>query len=367
MSDNGFTRLKEIAGLLPYMGLIGKYSKISMAEMGKRYKNPLLRKFFTGGNAEKASGVNELASLAIMFSLGWMADKNAGYPLGGSLKMIKLVEDNYRSLGGKIQFRKRVEKIIVEDGSAKGVVFKDGSEVRADIVVSTADGYATLYKMLEGKYIHPKHENAYRNYQIFPSYLQVSFGVDYDFAGEPGFLTLMLNRSIKIDPETSIDSVTLRVFNYDRTLSPAGKTAVVVFIACYNYKYWQEMRDKDRDGYRAEKERVAKEITAVLEERFPAVKGKIEETDVATPASVIRYTGNWKGSMEGWLPTPKTGFGQLPMAMPGLKDFYMVGQWTMPGGGLPGGLLGGRSLAKKVCREYGGKFKGGTEILKAEY
>jgi len=38
----------------------------------------------------------------------------------------------------------------------------------------------------------------------------------------------------------------------------------------------------------------------------------VEVVDVAIPATVIRYTGNWKGSMEGWLLTPKSGIRSLP-------------------------------------------------------
>jgi phytoene dehydrogenase-like protein len=41
-----------------------------------------------------------------------------------------------------------------------------------------------------------------------------------------------------------------------------------------------------------------------IETRFPAARGRFEEVDVATPASVVRYTGNWKGSIEGFLLTP---------------------------------------------------------------
>ena len=72
--------------------------------------------------------------------------------------------------------------------------------------------------------------------------------------------------------------------------------------------------------------------------------------DVSTPATVIRYTGNWKGSMEGWLLTPTTGYQQLPNTLPGLRHFLMVGQWIMPGGGLPSGLLTARSAIQAVCR-----------------
>ena len=52
--------------------------------------------------------------------------------------------------------------------------------------------------------------------------------------------------------------------------------------------------------------------------------------DVSTPATVVHYTGNWKGSMGGWLLTPTTGYRQLPNTMPGLQQFLMVGHWIMP-------------------------------------
>ena len=82
---------------------------------------------------------------------------------------------------------------------------------------------------------------------------------------------------------------------------------------------------------------------------------------MATPATVIRYTGNWKGSMEGWLITPKSGIRSLPDTLPGLKNFHMAGQWVNPGGGLPSGLMGGRAAARKICREMGVRFRPESE------
>jgi phytoene dehydrogenase-like protein len=117
------------------------------------------------------------------------------------------------------------------------------------------------------------------------------------------------------------------------------------------------LREGDKAKYDTEKERVAHDVIRIFEERFPAAKGKIEVVDVATPASVIRYTGNWKGSMEGWLMTPAIGIRQLPLILPGLKDFYMVGQWVSPGGGLPSGLLTARNVSRRVCRDNRMKWK----------
>ena len=78
--------------------------------------------------------------------------------------------------------------------------------------------------------------------------------------------------------------------------------------------------------------------------------------DVATPATVIRYTGNWKGSMEGWVLTPSTGFRPLRSTLPGLRHSLMVGQWVMPGGGLPSGLMTARSGIQALCKQDGVSF-----------
>ena len=74
-------------------------------------------------------------------------------------------------------------------------------------------------------------------------------------------------------------------------------------------------------------------------------------TDVSTPATVIRYTGNWKGSMEGWLLKPGGRMRPYPNTLPGLRQFLMVGQWVSPGGGLPSGLMTGRAAIQAVCKQ----------------
>ena len=330
--------------MAPFLPALVKYGKLTMAEYAKRFKNPLLRGFFS-------EGIADLSFLALVFSLAWMADGNAGYPIGGSLAIIGLIEESYRRLGGRIRFKTRVERILVEDGRAAGVALAGGETVPADIVVSAADGHATIFDMLGGRFVDEKTTKVYQIYKPFPSYVQVSFGVGADLGAEPGFLALFLDREIRVDPQTTEDTVSFRIFNYDPTFAPPGKTAVVVFLATYDHEYWLDLRQADRARYETEKKRIASEIVALFEKRFPKAAGKIEVVDVATPATVIRYTGNWRGSMEGWLLTPATGMKTLPCVLPGLKDFYMVGQWISPGGGLPSGLMTGRMVARRIAKD----------------
>src|SRR5271157_4547903 len=184
-----------------------------------------------------------------------------------------------------------------------------------------------------------------------PSYLQVSLGVARDLSQQPGYLRLLLDKAIEVDPQTYLRALSFRIFNFDPTFAPKGKTAVTCFLPTRNVDWWTEFRREDDQRYQAEKHRVADAVLGVLERRLPGIRADIDTIDVSTPATVIRYTGNWKGSMEGWLMTPDTGLGSLPQTLPGLKHFAMVGQWVQPGGGLPSGLMTARAAILAICRQ----------------
>jgi phytoene dehydrogenase-like protein len=348
--ENIIRRMFSYIRATPYLWWIGKYSKITMEEFAQRFSNRLLRRFF-------GSGLKELSLLAIAFSLAWMSRGNAGYPIGGSPALIGLLEEQYKKLGGVLRFGAKVERVVVENDRATGVTLEGGESIAADVVVSASDGHATIFHFLQGRFLSEKVEKVFETFKPFPSYIQVSMGVNFDLSGEPGFLGICLDRPIMIDPKTNVNSFSYRIFHFDPTFAPKGKTAVVSFIPTYSYEYWASLREGNKSKYEAEKARVADSVIETFEERIPSVKGKMEVVDVATPATVIRYTGNWKGSMEGWLLTPETGIKSLPLTLPNLRSFYMVGQWVSPGGGLPSGLLTARKAARMICRDNHVKFR----------
>ncbi len=334
----------------PCLPLLRRLARICSSDYGQRFSAPLLRAFFGGGE------VGELSAIALLISLAWMGMRDAGYAVGGSQAMIRLAEQKLTALGGKIRFRAKAERILTKDGAAVGVLLAGGETVDADWVISAADGHTTFYDLLGGGYTPDWAKRIYSQWETFPSYLQVSLGVGLELKDQPPLLTLLLRSSIDVDPGTTLRQLAFRFFHYDPTFAPVGKTAVTSFLPTRNFEYWTGLRCRDLNQYRAEKRRVAEAVTGVLENRLPKVRGAIEVVDVSTPASVVRYTGNWKGSMEGWLLTPRTGFRPLPSSLPGLRRFLMVGQWIMPGGGLPSGPMTARPAIKAMCKEDGLRF-----------
>lgn len=343
IGESWLARIAAMLKMLPDLPLLQRLSRLTIDDYGQHFTHPLLRAFFRGG------ATKNLSVLALILSLGWMSRKNAGYPIGGSQALIRLIADQLTLLGGHIRFGAKVTRIRVENDITIGVELEDGELISADWVISAADAHATLNDLLGGQYPDPAFDNAFAGYETFPSYLQVSLGVARDLSREPGYLTLMLDKAVELDPGTRLQTLSFRIFHFDPTFAPIGKTAVTCFLPTRNVDWWTEFRREDVQRYQLEKQRVADTVIRVLERRLPGIGADIETIDVSTPASVIRYTGNWKGSMEGWVMTPAIGLGSLPQALPGLERFMMAGQWVQPGGGLPTGLMTARAAVQAIC------------------
>jgi phytoene dehydrogenase-like protein len=339
----------------PYLGRLRKWSKVSIVDFAARFKNPFLRKTMEN------LFVPEMGVVFAMITTAWMHNKTAGYPIGGSLKFARLIEKRYLELGGKIHYNNRISKILTRENDGKtsvcGVVTAGGETYNADYVVSAADGYNTLFDLLDGKFTDKATADFYKNELTFPSYLQLSLGVDQIIECGSSSLIFPLSKPVYIDPTTTITDFNIRIHNYDPTLAPEGKTLLEAMIPTRENDYWCNLRTSNISSYKAEKERIIREITEGMEWRFKGITAHVEMKDLSTPATVIRYTNNWKGSFEGWIMTPKIGFSQLPMKFPGLNNFYMAGHWVNPGGGLPVALMTGRGVAGLICRRSGKKLR----------
>jgi phytoene dehydrogenase-like protein len=330
---------------LRHLPAVQQWAGTSLKDYGQRFTHPLLRRFFGGGESA------DLSAIAVVLTLAWMGRGDASYPIGGSQAVIRAIADNFHRLGGALRLGARVEEILTEAGAAVGVRLAGGESVQADWVISAADGHATIYDMLKGRFRDAAIDETYRTMEPFASYLQVSLGVALPLAGEPGYVAQVLASPIEIDPGTRLDQIAFRIFNYDPSFAPTGSTAVTCTLPTRNFAYWTGLKRDDPAGYEAQKRRIAEAVTAVLARRIPGVERAIEVVDVSTPATVIRYTGNWQGSMEGWLITPATGMRRLAITLPGLDRLVMAGQWVAPGGGLPGGLMSARDAVRAVCHK----------------
>jgi len=349
----------ELMGLLDMLKMLKmmrmirtmrKYGKVSTQEYASRFSDPFLREVLPF----ILDDMTGFTMTGVLNCLANLHRHNAGWPMGGSLEFARSIERRYLGLGGEIHYKSRVAKILVDGDRAVGVHLADGTEHRADLVISAADGCTTIFDMLDGKYIDDKIHSYYDQWPIYKPFIQISLGVARDFSSEPHTVIVPFDESINVGDEVR-RWLHVQHYCYDSSMAPLGKSVVTVTFLNNNYAYWKKLYE-DRERYKAEKKGLADAVIDRLEKRFPGIKGQIEVVDVATPVTYERYTSSWQGSYMGWADTTETIGKIMSRTLPGLGSFYMAGQWVYFGGGVPGAIMSGRHLIQIICKQDKKKF-----------
>ena len=330
----------------------GKYAK-SIDDYVQTVHNPWLREIM------RNLFLPEVPVWFIFMLLGLLSDGQMGLLEGGALNFVLPIEKRYRDLGGQVSYEATVEEILVRNDRAVGVRLADGSKHYSDVVVSAADGYSTIFKMLGGRYVDDKIEKRYNNWKMMRPLVMVNFGVAREFTSEPWLSIIKLENPLIVGNQ-AIDGLMVRIFNYSTRFAPRGKTMLQVTFET-KWDWWDELQ-KDRLRYESEKERVAEDVLGRLETYYPGISSLVEMTDVSTPYTTWRYTLNHKGAYQGWVPSAKVINTYVNRTLPGLMNFYMAGQWVMPGGGVPSCLYSGRHVVQMLCHKDRKRFTTSTPV-----
>ncbi|NOX92552.1 MAG: NAD(P)/FAD-dependent oxidoreductase [Gammaproteobacteria bacterium] len=365
--------------IFPYMRTFSQTMSTSVSEFAARFKHPLLKDAF---RYILFDAVNGLPLLPSCYNVANAADNNAGVPAEGSLSVAKSLEKRLGELGGRISYKTRVDQILVENNCTQGVRLSNGEVLNADIVIGASDGHNQIYNMLGGQYRSEAIDKAYACFEttpehVFPGTVCMFIGVNADYTHLPAFATYILDEQeqgrLPGLGDTGI-SVQIRNKLYPSS-APAGKSVIYIsFLTDFNY--WNDLnqgaddasrgrhdndnrhtRRKRSVAYRQTKNRLIQEILDVLENRHPGLRDKVEYTDLATPLTCLRFTGNHNGSIFGW--TPMTGtdddieneIARLGGKLPNLTGFYMAGHW-LGNGGVTRAAHSGRHVMQYICKDY---------------
>ncbi len=343
-----FDTLKEMWQMRGFMKYFyGKFSK-SARTYAKRFQSPWLRSII------EHSFSPDIAMWFVIMILASVSAGILGLIKDGCHEFVNGIVKKYESLGGQMKYRATVEKIVVENDKAVGVILSDETEHRADVIVSAADGRSTIFDMLDGKYTDEKIEKRYDTWKPYDPTFVVSLGVARTFEDEVPLTGFLLEDPIVIN-ERKIKILPLRVFNYSDVFAPEGKSVIQIMLET-DWEYWKTLRE-NREEYVAEKERIGRELIERLERFYPGISSQIEVTDIATPYTTWRYTLNYRGSPMGWQFTRDSLTEIIPRSLPGLESFYMAGQWILAGGGVPACIYSGRNVVRILCKKEGREFK----------
>lgn len=336
--------------MMPFAMPLARWAFVTAAQFAARFKDPFLRRaiplMFSWPDIPMMAGISLLA---------YMHTGNASFPAGASLDFVQAIERRYLELGGEILYKSQVERILVENKRAVGVRLYDDREYRGDIVVSAADGRSTIFDMLQGEFANSGLRRRYDGHLPVHSQVQVSLGVKRDLSQDPHWVTYLLDKPLTIAGEDRFD-IGVKNYCFDPSLAPRGKSIIEVIYPTH-YNWWQRIYGNRL--YDTEQSQVSQIVVDWLEGIYPGLRKDIEVMDEATPLSYERYTGNWLGSACGFLLTTRT----MPMmllgvskTLPGLRNFYMAGQWVEPGGTVPISAMSGRNVIQMICHDDGKRF-----------
>ncbi|MFH0777688.1 MAG: NAD(P)/FAD-dependent oxidoreductase [Candidatus Eisenbacteria bacterium] len=300
---------------------------------------------------------SRLASLYYALPVIGYLEEGGYYPVGKSQKIsdafVKFIEERK----GKVMLNTRVAEILTKDHAAYGVKTADGREFTGKVVVSNANAHDTFHKLMAKDPFLAEYLSRMATYTVSLSCFQVFLGLNKDLVRELAITDTEIFLSDGYDVEAEFESclaadvekcgigATLYDNLYDG-YSPKGKNTLSL-ITLQGFDYWKKYEADYFAGkkteYRKEKERLADLMIARAEETLlPGLSGAVEVREIGTPLTNVRYTSNYRGAMYGWDQTLENAIPRrLPHATP-IKNLYLAGAWTNPGGGygavIPSGL-----------------------------
>ena len=268
--------------------------------------------------------------------------------------------------GGEIRTSSGVEKILVKNGKATGVVLENGDELYAGIVVSNMDAKRTFTKCMDKKDLPPGIYEKAKNFKIRGS----SGKVNIALSGLPKFNNVADNRYINRGGQGFVGSMETmeRAYDcwkhgrwsddpfiesvipsaWDPTVAPPGKHWMSNFI--------QYCPPQLADGPWTPEKRDAFGQTVInkIERYSPGFKDLIVHMEVRTPHEIEAEIGLTEGNIfQGELTIdqllfnrPFPGYAQYRMP---IKNMYMCGSSTHPGGGVSSAC--GANAAREILMD----------------
>lgn len=273
---------------------------------------------------------------------------------GGSQAMSTAILDSFLDAGGEVRFNTGVEAILTHFGQVLGVRLDDGTEITAPDVVSNAS-LPTTYGMLRGIDLPAAVRIDMTSRRIGVSGFVLHMGLDATPA-ELGFTTstTFVNRDTD-DDRTYASWRTLEaargicVSSYDVApigFAPSGTTHVSLM----TLQYADTWRGLDLADYARAKFAYAETLLDLCETVTPGIRDAIEEVDVATPLTMMRYLGHPGGAIYGYDQDAAEGWlfrnSERETHVPGL---HLAGSWAGLGGFQPT-LEAGARVARRLLR-----------------
>ena len=277
------------------------------------------------------------------------------YPQGGSQAFADDLARCFEEQGGHVLTSTMATKILIEGGAARGVELEvlRGTQppqglqctVQSGVVISNGDLILTLERLIGTAHLPAGTLESVRSLRVtYPCFLfhlgleDVPDGVLEEIQGYywDGW---------DMD-EVGRGALRCKVFVptlYEPAMAPPGKKIIIV----------QKVLDMDYervDDWPAHKGRIEALALGHLESLVPGITRKITVRSSASARTSWRFTLNERGAMLGFEMSPEQlGDGRPQFTTP-VRNLYLVGHWTRPGGGITPVIVSAQQVAAAVLQ-----------------
>ena len=321
--------------------------------LSETFESPEMRAALSWLAAQSGPPPNELGSAPFAAWHAMVHETGAAHPKGGSGMLTQALAKALIANGGRIITDAPIERILVEDGKAVGIVLKKDDIVRADTVVAACHVATTFTKLLlpadvPGDLLervgHINIGNGFGATVRCTSSELPDYGDGQASKTLHGMQLLCPSEEFLRDayadyfsgnPSQRPPVLAMTFSPIDDTLAPPGKHVLSLWSQYFPYKrrdnrHWDDCENELAD--------------AVLETLFdyaPNLRGKIEQRYVQTPLELERRIGLIQGNvmhvemsldqMFAFRPLPELANYATP-----IENLFLCGASTHPGGGVFG-------------------------------
>jgi phytoene dehydrogenase-like protein len=276
-----------------------------------------------------------------------------GFPEGGMGAVSDSLRRAAESFGAQVRTESSVAKVLVRNGVAGGVALDDGTELGADVVITTVHPRIAFLDHLARGDLPDDFVAGIERWRSRSGTVKVNLALDRlpEFASSPGYCpevhggTIVLAPSLNAIEGAFQDAVAGRPAAepfadicipsvFDRTLAPEGHHVMSMFSQWVPHEFAEAPHTEELDAY-------ADRLIARFEQIAPGFTSSILHRQVIGPYEMEHTYGLLGGNIFHGELTPSQMFHMRPV--PGWADFttpiaglYFGGSATHGGGGVTG-------------------------------
>jgi len=272
----------------------------------------------------------ETVAPEMAFMFGERAKSVIDYPIGGSGAIVDALVRGLEKWGGELRLKAHVEKVLVEDGAAKGVLLKSGEKILAQTVISNATLWDTYEHLVDASDMPTSIRTKALDTPAVDSFMHLHLGIRADGLEEVPIHHVVVHDS-EVDVTTPGNTCMVSIPTVlDPQQAPEGYYSVHAY-TLEPYENWESL-ERNREDYKQLKRERSQTLYRAVERIIPDVRSRVELELIGTPLTHSRYLRRYKGT---YGPAIAATEGRFPSGKTPIKNLHLVGDSTLPGIGVP--------------------------------